>query len=176
MYDAPTGGGVVEAVALAGGALPKAALTKTIVKRADGTAVVVDLFKVMVQGDLQGNIGLKPGDIVMVPESKAKVAVMGAVRNPGYYDIEEGTAPTAADAIALAGGTDKGARIAETSLMRMENGKARRITVRLDRILKQGKAAEDVAVQNGDVIYVPKARVDWQSVISSLGVLGWLWK
>ena len=53
-YEMALGGGVVEAVALAGGVTPKASLREVVIKRADGTSVAVDLFDSMVHGKLAG--------------------------------------------------------------------------------------------------------------------------
>ncbi len=178
-YDLPAGGGVVEAVALAGGVAQKAALTRVTVKHADGTMTNADLFKVMVLGDMQANLKLHAGDLVMVPESKARVAVLGAVRMPGYFDIEEGTAPRTTDLVAMAGGADKHARISQVAIMRMVNNQATRINVDLEKVLRQGRSDEDQLVRSGDVIYVPDAKVDWEMAmraIASLGTFGWLMK
>ena len=90
LYDVPMGAGVVEALAMAGGAAPGAALSRVTVQRATGTVVTADLFRTMVLGEVQHNLKLEAGDLVMVPQSKARVAVLGAVNRPGYYDIEGG--------------------------------------------------------------------------------------
>lgn len=173
--DVPIGSGAVQAVAMAGGAAPKAALSKVTVQHADGTVVPVDLFRAMTLGRPEADVKLAAGDLVLVPEAKAKVAVLGAVRNPGYYDLEEGVTPRVADAVALAGGAVKGARLTEVGLMRTEGGQSVRRIVNLERVLRAGKTAEDVPVQSGDLIFVPDKKIDWDfalRAITSLSLLG----
>jgi protein involved in polysaccharide export with SLBB domain len=89
-YDVVRGSGVVEAVSLAGGVAAKAALTRTMIKRLSGTVETVDLYRLIVQGEKNGDIVLQQGDMIIVPESKARVTVMGEIPKPGYYDLEDG--------------------------------------------------------------------------------------
>ena len=171
-YELPVGSGVVEAVARAGGVKAPASLTGVILQRKDGATCRVDLFQVMVKGDLGANVPLQHGDLVLVPESKAKVAVLGAVQRPGYYDIDEGVAPTVAQMVAEAGGPLKRARIAGTAVVRSEDGEARRIMVNLARVLRAGRTAEDLPVQAKDIVYVPGEKTDWDLILRSLSAVG----
>lgn len=171
-YDLPVGSGVVEAVAAAGGMSDGALLTGVILERKDGATCRVNLFQVMVKGDLGANVPLQHGDLIVVPESKAKVAVLGAVYKPGYYDIDEGSAPTIAQMVAEAGGPLKRARIGETAVVRVEEGEAKRIMVNLARVLHAGRTEEDLVVQGNDVIYVPGERTDWDLLLRALSTVG----
>ena len=76
---------IAGALALAGGATPKAALTKTVVKRANGTSVPVNLRRVVMLGDLTANINLAPGDTVTIPVADDKAAVIGAVQTARFF-------------------------------------------------------------------------------------------
>jgi protein involved in polysaccharide export with SLBB domain len=177
LYDIPTGAGAVEAVAMAGGATPGAALSKVKIQRAGGAVVTADLFRAMVFGEVERNLKLETGDLVIVPQSQARIAVLGAVNRPGYYDIEEGLSPRITDVLALAGGPIKRARIGEVAIVRTEDGKPVRLMVDVNQVLRQGKTEADLAVRSGDVVYVPEGRVDWDltlRAIGSLGVLGGL--
>ena len=173
-YDLPAGGGVVEAVALAGGLAPRAALQSVLVQRPGGATQTVDMFRIMVRGDLEGNVSLGAGDLVMVPESKARIAVLGAVGKPGYFDIDEAAPPTVAQAVALAGGAQKRARVGETAVVRLENGQPTRTVVDLNRILRDGDVKADLPVHDGDLIFVPDAKVDWDMVLRALSAFSWL--
>jgi len=172
MYDVPVGASVVEALALAGGAAPRAALSKVEIRRQNGAVLPADMFRVMILGDMGTMPALEGGDLVMVPESKARVAVLGAVNSPGQYDLEEGNTPRVSDAIALAGGSVKRARINQIAVMRTENGETKRLVVDLDRVLHQGKVEEDIPIASGDIVYVPDAKTDWDRINSSLTSLG----
>src|SRR5437588_523124 len=80
---------VAELIAVAGGPLPGAALPKAIVMRKD-TSIPVDLEQLIVEGNASANVSLNAGDVVIVPESKNKVVVMGGVLKPGPYRFREG--------------------------------------------------------------------------------------
>ena len=175
-YDLPIGGGIVEAVAMAGGTQPKAALTAVKVKRTDGSIIPVDLFKVMVKGEITDNCKLSAGDLIIIPQSIARIAVLGAVQKPGYYDIEDGTITKLSDAVAMAGGPVKHARTTEIGIIRQQSDNQQRIMANLDSILRQGKIDQDIKIANGDIIYIPDAKVDWDLIlrgITSVGALKW---
>lgn len=179
LCDLPLGAGVVEAVAVAGGTAPRAALGKVRVQRANGAVIPVDLFRVLVLGEAQGDVKLEPQDLIIVPESTAKVAVLGTVNKPGYFDIDEATAPKVADAIALAGGPAKRADLSQVTVVRAEDNKSTRLTVDLNHVLREGKLNEDIPLRSGDVVFVPGSGTDWdltlRAISSSallLGVLG----
>jgi protein involved in polysaccharide export with SLBB domain len=103
-YNLPLGGNVVDALALAGGALPQAALSRARVKRAGGEVVAVDLYKASVLGDPNSSMAMKAGDVLIIPESDARVTVLGAVQKPGFFPLQDGRVLRVAEAIALAGG------------------------------------------------------------------------
>jgi polysaccharide export outer membrane protein len=179
LCDVPLGAGVVEAVAVAGGTAPGAALSKVRVQRANGTVVPVDLFRVLVLGEVQGDTKLEPQDLIIVPQSTARIAVLGTVNKPGYFDIEESSAPKVADALAMAGGPAKRADLSQVAIVRSDGGKATRITVDLNHVLREGKVNEDVLVRSGDVVFVPGPGTDWDLTLRALtsatlllGVLG----
>jgi polysaccharide export outer membrane protein len=127
-YDVARGGGVVEAVSLAGGVGPKAALTRTMVKRLNGTIETVDLYRLVVQGQKGGDVVLQQGDLVIVPESKARVTVMGEIPKPGYYDLEDGRNLRLAEMLALAGGLGPRPETMRISIARENAGGQLKIT------------------------------------------------
>jgi polysaccharide export outer membrane protein len=166
--DLPLGAGVVEAVAVAGGTAPGAALSKVRVQRANGAVVPVDLFRVLVLGEAQGDIKLEAQDLIIVPQSTAKVAVLGSVNKPGYFDIEESAAPKVADALAMAGGPAKRAYLNQVTVVRSDGDKATRLTVDLDHVLREGKVNEDIPLRSGDVIFVPGPGADMDLTLRTL--------
>ena len=107
---------LAQALNVAGGANPKAALTRATMVRADGTSVPLDLFGLTVLGDQSKNIELQPGDIITVPEATG-VTVFGAVRTPGTYNVEEGRSPRVLDVLTQAGGLSVPPEDANISLL-----------------------------------------------------------
>ncbi|MBV9470781.1 MAG: SLBB domain-containing protein [Abitibacteriaceae bacterium] len=154
-YDVPPGTGVVEALAIAGGAAPKAALSKVTVKHLDGSVVPVDLYKVMVLGQQAGDLALQAGDMVTVPESQARISVIGAVQKAGYYDIPDGTTMRVADALTAAGGPTPQASLTRASI-RHADGSAE--PVDLYKILVRGDGAGNVQLAPGDIVSVPESK------------------
>ena len=138
---------LIEAIALAGSALPTSSGEALIVRggatgpdaatmpagdKADVTRVDLDALQ---RGDLDQNIALLDGDRIFIPRA-AEVYVFGHVRNPGMYPIRRGT--TVLQALALAGGvTDRGASN-RIDVERIENGTKVRVRVRLDELVRGG--------------------------------------
>lgn len=152
-YQVKANLGVVEAVAMAGGAADDAALSRAQVIR--GSEVLkVDLHALLVEGKTGGNIALEPGDTLVIPANEARIAVLGGVGQPGYYDLPDGKAVTVADALGMAKGPQKHAQMGEVALVRVVDGK--QVVSKLDvgRFLKKGDLSQNPTVASGDVIYV----------------------
>lgn len=150
VYDLPRGGGVAEALALAGGGSPRAALTQATIKRADGTVVPVDLLKAASQPQL--NITLQPGDVLTVPESQARIIIRGAVARPGVYDIADGTTVKVSDALSLAGGAAPRASLSRAQLTRADGTI---IPVDLFKAIALGDPAANLDMASGDALNIP---------------------
>ncbi len=96
---------ISELIAQAGGPRQDASLTRTVIQRADGTTINVNLYRVLSLNDAESNIELKPDDIVTVPAYREQVVVTGTgVRSGGFIPIIEGTTMRILDALIKAGG------------------------------------------------------------------------
>jgi polysaccharide biosynthesis/export protein len=164
-YDLLEGQRISELLAAAGGPTKKAGLTKAFIMR-DGAQVPVDLKRVLA-GDAEANMALKPGDMVVVPENKDKIAILGSVAAPGPYDLSENM--NLIDALALAGGPTEKANLAQMQVVRYENGKATVIKVKADQAIQGKDASQNIKLQTGDVLYVP---VKGPGFLDILGILG----
>lgn len=152
-YQVKTKLGVLEALAMAGGATDTAALTGAQILR--GTQVIkVDLHAILAKGDTTANVEMKPGDTLLIPANEARIAVLGGVQQPGYYDLPDGKAVTLADAIAMARGANKRAKMTNVALVRMVDGKQVVSKMDLGRFLKKGDLTQNPNVTSGDVVYV----------------------
>ncbi|MBV9848956.1 MAG: SLBB domain-containing protein [Armatimonadetes bacterium] len=155
-FDIPADG--VPALTLlndAGGATPKAALSRAQILHA-GRTQTLNLRPLMSRlDDAAGSVRVMPGDVLLLPENTAKVAVLGEVRAPAAYDLPDGGALSVTDAVALAGGaTAEGDKKNATILRRDGADKPTLIAVNLDDLMR-GKGAPDTALQPGDILYVP---------------------
>jgi len=139
---------LIEAVALAGSALPTSSGEALIVRggangptlaapmtpgdKANVTRIDLDALQ---RGNLDQNIALQDGDTIFIPRAEV-VFLLGHVRNPGQYPIRRGT--TVLQALALAGGvTDRGASN-RIDVERIENGTKVRVRVRPDELVRGG--------------------------------------
>lgn len=156
-YEVREGEGIPELIARAGGQTPEALLSRVAVQRG-GQVRAEDVYDAVRTGG-KSNASLQAGDFVVVPRNEARVIVMQAVARPGSYAIPENRTLTVTDALSLAGGPRDRAAIKQVALLRpnpkAENGVERRI-IALDKIYK-GDLSENIALRNGDVIYVPEA-------------------
>lgn len=92
-------------------------------------------------GDLSGNVMLRDGDTVFVPRA-ALVYVLGEVREPGSFPIQEGL--TVLQALSLAGGATEFAALNRIRIVRFVDGEKLELRAKLDDL-----------VQPDDTIRVP---------------------
>jgi polysaccharide export outer membrane protein len=84
-------------------------------------------------------------------ESK-KVAVSGAVKRPGSYEMLG--RKTLLEMMSLAGGLDRDMG-KEIIIFRQENGETRRIAVELEQLVYAADPSLNLVVEPGDIIYIP---------------------
>lgn len=87
-----------------------------------------------------------------------QVYVFGAVRSPGYYNIKGPT--TVLQAVALAGGHARDAKISNTLLIsRDEFSRPVGRLIDLKDMLASGNIGKDIFIKQADVVYVPTTRL-----------------
>ncbi len=99
---------------------------------------------------------LDPQVTVIVNEvGSKKILVLGEVKNPGMYKISKRL--TALEAVGKSGGFSKYSYLESTVIIRNPYNKVPHIfTADLKSVLKEGKVRNDVVLQPGDIVYVPK--------------------
>ena len=171
-YAMPDTWTVAELIAVAGGPTPGANLPKAMILRKN-TTIPVDLEALLVDGNASANVPLQKGDVVIVPETKNKVVVMGAVTKPGPYLFRDGD--KVVDVLSAAGGPAPKAVVSNIGVVRRDGDKPVVMPVNLDKFYKDGDAKQNVALQPGDVVYVPEKKTfDWGSILSGLNNIGYL--
>jgi polysaccharide biosynthesis/export protein len=155
---------VLEAVSMAGGALPGAGNSVTIVRgkasaEASNTAVgsveIIDLARLMKGEEPAANIEVQTGDVVSVSAAQI-VYVVGAVVKPGGFVMSNPSAGiSVVQALAMAEGFNGVAAGGRAVIMRESTSDAARqeIAVDLTRMLA-GKSADMMLAPN-DILYVP---------------------
>ncbi len=158
---------ISELIAQAGGPRQDASLTRTVIQRADGTSINVNLYRVLALNDAESNIELRPDDIVTVPAYREQVVVTGTgVRGGGFIPIVEGTTMRILDALIKSGGLTSepvGVSIVITrgmpgsvpSLTPQELLPApTTLTVDAVRLYKENDPEANIPLQNGDLVMV----------------------
>jgi protein involved in polysaccharide export with SLBB domain len=107
---------------------------------------------------------------------------MGAVNRPGVSEFPENQPVTVLSAMMLAGGAGGGADLKNAAIVRpnVVTGQPEIRKVNMDELLKQKdtkKPALDVAMQPGDVLYIPqkdsRRGVTLGDVLNYVPILGW---
>lgn len=170
MYDLREDRGVLEAIALAGGALDDAALSRVMITSTSGKSEAVDLSAVGSGSKINHNPKLSPGDLIVVPESTNKVAVLGYVSAPGYFTLKDGQKVTLSDVLGLANGViSRKGQVDSILVLRMSDGKQQRLVYDLGKFLKNGDVKQNPEIQPGDIVYVPAGKnPSWEALIRTL--------
>ena len=95
------------------------------------------------------------------PSSIVAVAITGEIIRPGAYNLSKADAangqPTLMQAIQQAGGVTPSADIRQIQVHRTAEGASQTLTVNLWQTLQTGDLSQDVVLQPGDTIAIPKA-------------------
>lgn len=151
---------LADMIARAGGATDEADLTRVLVTRGSERAVV-DLEALYYRGDTRGNLRLRNGDIVNVPERRnSRVFVTGAVVRPLRVVMPRGEL-TLADALAEAGGLDpQSANASQVYVIRAAEGGDKPVVWHLDATTPEALLlADEFPLRSRDVVYVDAAPV-----------------
>lgn len=97
------------------------------------------------------------------------ITVLGHVNRPGPYQVQGGE--KLSSLIAMAGGERSDARLSKTTVTR--NGTS--FDQNLKSALQKSKTVNDVGIQSGDIIYVPKSSIwsnwqTWAAIVSSVSL------
>jgi polysaccharide biosynthesis/export protein len=147
---------VSDALTIAGPVLDDADLGDSTLTH-DGVAQPLDLEAMLHHQDMSANVTLSPGDRILVPQIQ-RTYVYGDVNRPGSYSYKPGD--RILDALNAAAGPGPSAKLSEINLVRIskDKNKATVQQVNLDKFLKKGDTSENVALEPGDVIFIPTVR------------------
>ena len=97
--------------------------------------------------------------LILLEIHNPKLYVLGEVQRPGAYDI--GSVPNVLNALTLAGGFLRSGELEEIAVFRNE-GLERPISfkVNIKTALKAGISLTNIKLKPGDIVYVPKTRLD----------------
>ena len=107
------------------------------------------------EADPAVNIKLSGGEEIRVPEV-AKIYVVGNVKKPGAYPVQDGAETTVLQLLALSEGLERFSNNNAFIYRREANGTKNEIPVQLDKIM--ARKSPDVALVGNDILYVPDNR------------------
>jgi len=159
-----------DVITAAGGVTVTAASKVVITHKGDpGNQISVDYIPEALKPVIP-NVQIFPGDTVTVPRA-GMVYVVGNVARPGGYVLDGRNVLTVEEAMALAGGSGHAAAINRAQLVRnLAGGRKEAITIPVNLIYKG--QAPDVALMDGDILYVPTSTgrlITEQAISSALG-------
>ena len=167
----------------AGGMNRSADARQVIVRRPQRSGadqqIRLNLWELFTIGNIQQDLTLRDGDSVFIPASSSinlaeatqladanftvsstqpvSIAIVGEVARPGPYTLKDKT-PTLSGAIREAGGIKQLANLKAVKVRRnTRNGTTQTISVDLWQLVKSGDLNQDLVLQQGDSIEIPKA-------------------
>ena len=117
---------------------------------------LVDIERAVASGKPEADLELFPDDLVVIPSAARVVYVLGAVEQPGWFEIPADTRMTTSMAISRAAGFTKFAAKGSIQVLRqLPTGESKRLPVDMGNVLG-GKLEEDLPLEPGDVVWVPE--------------------
>ncbi len=158
---------LLDLIVMAGGAIMGQEEGNADLKRVEvvrkGTKYTINLFDVMFRADALQNVIVDDGDIVTIPELPTygeRVYVLGEVPDQGIFRLKD--AHDLLAAISIAGGTTKVAVDSDVKIIRgysRENSTPIVLSANYDEIVKTGDIAQNITLEDGDVVYVPRTPI-----------------
>jgi len=152
---------VYEAIAFANGFENSSVTSRAFIIR-DDKKIPINLDYLMSPSKPVEALDVIPGDVVVVPShNELFVAVLGRVANPGLIPIR-GTDMKLAQALALAGGAKRGAKLDQVRILRASGEKTfQLLTVNMERMLTKGipPMLPGLDIRPGDVVYIPQTGI-----------------
>ncbi|HHT9111847.1 MAG: SLBB domain-containing protein [Planctomycetes bacterium] len=115
--------------------------------------IMVDMVKLLREGDTKQNIILQKDDIIYVPKDERKVTVLGEINTPGTIGISVRLGIL--EAIAKAGNFTTDANKNNIIIMGKDNKSPIRI-VDYQQILDNRDLSKNLTLTDGEVVYVPR--------------------
>lgn len=160
-----------DVIAAAGGITQTAASNVIITHRNDPENPVTVSYNPEALHPKIPEVQVLPGDSIVVPRAGI-VYVLGDVVHAGGFVLNGRNTLTVEEAMALAGGSSHAAALGRVQLVRtLNNGRKEAVTIHFNKILKGD--APDVAMKDGDVLYVPTSNailVTQQAIAAAVSI------
>jgi len=139
-----------EVISQAGGFSASASRKIAVIRRNQPEPIRINLPRNLAD-DLSGNIDILPGDTISVPRAPI-IYVVGDVGRPSGLLVDNGSL-TVLQALALAGGTNRTAKMGGARIIRKTPAGMTETNVQLKKMLEA--KVPDVTLQGDDILFVP---------------------
>ena len=164
-YAVPALTTVTNAVLAAGGVRQRGSLRRIELRRGNRVASRLDIYDVLLNGDVRADVRLQPNDVIFVPPVGVRVGIEGEVNRPAIYELLRET--SAKDLIRLAGGLLPTAFADGAKLYRALPDDARSVQ---QAALGNGKD-ERVMLKSGDVLVIPPSLESLRGSVELVGAI-----
>jgi len=147
VYTLNGGSNVLSVLNASGGISDKGSFRSVHIKRDNKIIDDIDLYEVLINGNLKFSHGLRSGDAVIVQSKGPEISISGGVNNPGIYELKKAVDTSANTMIEFAGGLVPG-DITEVIVERKSSGKK-------DIMLVDISELNNFNLLNGDDLKVP---------------------
>ncbi len=138
-------------ISAAGGFTPAAGRRVSIIRQQDQTSAITVELPRNLADNLKDNVAILPGDTITVPRAPI-IYVVGDVGRPAGLLVDNGSL-TVLQALALAGGTNRTAKMGAARIIRKGPSGMVETKVPLKKMLEA--KAPDVTLQADDILFVP---------------------
>ena len=152
VYPILTERNVLDVISLAGGFTAMADMRVLIKHRATGETVTAQVHGDYAQADIDQNVQVDPGDLVVVPRAGI-VYVLGDVRNPGWFIMQDNGSINLGQAMAEAGGPNPTAAMDHAVLLHKTGTTYTTEKVRAGEMIK-GRVPE-ISLGPNDILFIP---------------------
>ena len=160
---------LVDFISRTGGPTEKADMTQVQIIRG-GKVVKLNLERAIQQADWRENAIINDGDTVFVPsleQAGRRVYVLGEVKTPGIVEFMGDF--RLLDAISKTGGFGENVYYPDIRVIRADRDKPLIMPVAFDRLLEEGDLTQNLALNDRDVIIVPRSPIgNWNQFIKNI--------
>lgn len=166
VYPLPKRTTVLEALSLAGGALPNTGNTVTVIRGAasaeatgtkEGSVQIIDMSRLINGEDLSANVEVKNGDVISVSPAQV-IYVVGAVAKPGGFVMSNPSVGISViQAVALAEGFKPIAAQHRSLIIRQSTSESARKEIPIDVAQMMAGKEADILLAPNDILFIPES-------------------
>lgn len=138
---------LVNAIFAAGGPTAKGSMRNIQLKRGNKVVTELDLYDLLINGDMSKDAQLLPGDVIYFPPVGSLVAISGSVNVPAIFELRSDG--TLADLISWSGGLATTAAGQKATVERIDDRRSRRVDE-----FELNTVGRQTNLRNGDIVTI----------------------